>query len=428
METESLILLIILMLMFSAFFSGVEIAFISANRLRLELLKNQKGITSRILTGFSENSNSFLGMTLLGNNVALVVLGLSATKLLEEPLAGLFSNWFGAGDYSFLSMIIQTIFTTVLVLIFGEFIPKALFQINSARILQILAIPLKLLYWVMWLPVMVIMLITRLILKGLFKIDTKYEKQVFSRVDLEEFVEHFINIEEQEDNDLNTDIFQKAISFNKIKIRECMVPRMEISAIEINESIESLRSLILDSKHSKVLVYEDNIDNIQGYVHHFDLLSNPKTIKEILFPINVIPETMGARNLLNLFIEEHKSIAWVVDEFGGTAGIVTLEDILEEIFGEIHDEYDSEDFIDRQLSENEFIFSGRLEVDHINETYGLHLPEGEYETLAGLIFAHHENIPEPQELITIGPFEFKIINVSDRRIETVKLKVLNESD
>lgn len=426
---ETHILIIIIALMFSAFFSGVEIAYISMNKLKLELLKNGNSLTGRILSGFADNSARFLGMTLLGNNLALIILGTYTSILFDPLLVSGFRNWLGeSADVGFLVLISQTIITTVMVLFFGEFIPKALFRIDPTAILTCLAVPLKAIDYVLWIPVWLIMTITDFILKYVLRVDIRTQSSVYSRVDLEEFVHQFVKNNEKEDEEIDTEIFEKAMSLTDLRIKECMIPRTEVVAIDISSSIEDLKELILESKHSKILVYEDNVDTIKGYVHHFDLLKKPETIDEILFPIKVVPESMGARDLLNLFIKDQRSIAWVVDEFGGTAGIVTLEDILEEIFGEIHDEHDSEDLIERQISDNEYIFSGRLEIDHLNDKYELNIPEGEYETLGGFIVAFHESIPQQSEVIVIGNFEFKMIAVSDTRIETVKMIVLNSGE
>lgn len=428
---ENQLFIIILSLLFSAFFSGVEIAYISMNRLKLELLKNQGSLTGRVLAGFASNSSRFLGMTLLGNNIALIVLGIAASSMLEPWLLNRFTGLFGVGnDYQVSILITQTLLTTLLVLIFGEFLPKALFRVNPTGILQFFALPLKVVDIVLWLPVKLIVYITDFILHnimGIEKTDTK-QKPVYSKVDLEEFVNQFVKSDQREEEDIDTEIFERALSLTDIKVRECMIPRTEIVAMEINAGIEDLLKQFLESKHSKIIIYEETVDNIKGYVHHFDLLKKPDNIADILFPIKVVPETMGARNLMNMFIKDHKSIAWVVDEFGGTAGIVTLEDILEEVFGEIQDEHDSEDFIEKQISEHEYIFSGRLEVDYLNEKYALNLPDGDYETLAGLIVSRHESIPGADELIIIDQFEFKVIAVSDTRIETVKMTVLSEGE
>ncbi|CAN5306484.1 hemolysin family protein [soil metagenome] len=424
METE--IILIVVSLFFSAFFSGVEMAFVTANKLKLELLKSQGGVVGSIIAGFVNNPSRFLGMTLLGNNIALIVLGMMASKLLEPGILRQLQIGFGYNyDYQALVLIIQTIITTILVLIFGEFIPKALFRINPEGVLQLLALPLKAMDFIFRVPVLFITWLSHLFLEKVLKVSTQHTTPVYNQVDLEDFIKQFVKKDqEEEEEDLNTDILERAMSLTEVRIRECMIPRTEIEAVEVNDTIEDLRNKFLETKHSKLIVYEEDIDHILGYVHHFDLLDNPESIHEIIFPIKVIPESMGARSLLNHFTKEHKSIAWVVDEFGGTAGIVTLEDILEEIFGEINDEHDSEDFIERQIADDEYIFSGRLEVDYVNDKYDLDIPEGDYETLSGFVVSNHEDIPDMDEVIIIGRYQIKIITVSDTRINTVKIKVL----
>lgn len=424
METD--IILIAVALLFSAFFSGMEMAFITANKLKLELLKSQGGFASDTIARFVNDPSRFLGMTLLGNNVALIILGIIASRLMEPGIEAQFQAWFGYNrDYQALVLVAQTIFTTILVLIFGEFLPKTIFRINPEGILELMAIPLRVIDFVFRWPVMFITWLSHLFLEKLLKVNTKHNVPIYTKVDLEDFIKQFVrNDQEEEEEQLNTDIFERAMSLTEVKIRECMVPRTEIEAVEVTDTIEDLRNKFLQSKHSKLIIYEEDIDHILGYVHHFDLLKSPTSIRELLFPIKVIPESMGARSLLNHFTKEHKSIAWVVDEFGGTAGIVTLEDILEEIFGEINDEHDSEDFIERQIADDEYIFSGRLEIDYLNEKYDLDLPEGDYETLSGFVVSNHEDIPEMDELIILGRFQFKMISVSDTRINTMKLKVL----
>lgn len=423
METD--IILIVISLFFSAFFSGIEMAFVTANKLKLELLKAQGGVTGNIIARFIDDPSRFLGMTLLGNNIALIVLGMMASKLLEPRILGQLQSWLGHGhDLQALVLICQTIITTVVVLIFGEFLPKALFRINPEGILQLLAVPLRVIDFTLRIPVLFITWLSHLFLEKFLKVNTKHTAPAYSKVDLEDFIKQFVKNDQEEEEDLNTDILERALQLTDVKIRECIVPRTEIEAVEVDDTLEDLRNKFLETKHSKLIVYEEDIDHILGYVHHFDLLNNPTSIREILFPIKVIPESMGARILLNHFTKEHKSIAWVVDEFGGTAGIVTLEDILEEIFGEINDEHDSEDFIERQIADDEYIFSGRLEIDYLNEKYALDLPEGDYETLSGFIVNNHEDIPDMDELIIIERFQFKIISVSDTRINTVKLRLL----
>ncbi len=412
--------LVIITLLFSAFFSGIEIAYVTANKLKLELLRKQGTLAGRMLGTTTASPSRFLATTLVGNNIALIVLGISMAKLLEPAIASFLPQ---SVNNEFSVMLIQTLITTLIVLFLGEFIPKALFRLNPDDSLKIFSLPLFLLYWLLFPIVQLIVSFTHIILKLIFRIDFSDDPHVFSHADLEHFINQFVKNKE-EDKEINTDILERAIYLKEVRARECMVPRTEIEGIDVNSTLEELRAEFVRTHLSRIIIYDDSLDNILGYVHHFDLLKKPATIRDILFPIKVIPESMLAKDILNLFMRDHKSICWVVDEFGGTSGIVTLEDVLEEIFGEIKDEHDTEQFVEKQVYEDEFIFSGRLEVDFLNEKYKLNLPEGEYETLAGFILSNHENIPEKGEEIFIGNFKFKILSVSETRVETVRLKLL----
>lgn len=414
--------IILVSLLFSALFSGIEIAYVSANKLRIEL-GNQKGkVTGRLLARFSKIPSYFIGTLLIGNNIALVIYGIGMAKLLEPPLVQLLP---GVTQNSIIVLLLQTLISTLLVLLVGEFIPKLLFRINPNGILRIFALPIGLLFLVLSPFVGLVIILSKAILFGLFKIRVEESKPVFSKLDLEAFVQEHSpgDIEEQE---INTELFQNALYLIKVKARECMVPRPEIQAIDVNSTIADLTQMFIGSQLSRIIVYDGNIDNILGYVHHHELLKKPESIRSILFQIPVIPETMPAMTVLNLFTKRRKTIAWVVDEFGGTAGILTLEDILEEIFGEIEDEHDKLEFIERQLSDNEYIFSARLEVDYLNETYRLNIPTGDYETLGGYIMNHTASIPGMKENIRTDRFEFTILHASENKIETVKLRVIGE--
>jgi len=412
--------LIIITLLFSAFFSGIEIAYVTANKLKLELLRKQGSFSGRMLGITTSSPSRFLATTLVGNNIALIVLGISMAKLLEHRIASFLPQSIN-GEFGV--MLIQTLVTTVIVLFVGEFIPKVLFRINPDSTLRFFALPLIVIYWLLYPLVQLIVLFTHLVLKLVFRIDFSETPLMFSHVDLEHFINQFVKNKE-EDKEINTDILERAIYLKEVRAKECMVPRTEIEGIDVNSTLEELRAEFVRTHLSRIIIYDDSLDNILGYAHHFDLLKKPATIRDILFPIKVIPESMLAKDILNLFMRDHKSICWVVDEFGGTSGIVTLEDVLEEIFGEIKDEHDTEQFVEKQIYEDEFIFSGRLEIDYLNEKFKLNLPEGEYETLAGFILSYHENIPEKGEEIFIGNFKFKILSVSETRVETVRLKVL----
>jgi len=416
MEIQYIIMIVSLLA--SAFFSGMEIAFVSNNKLKVGLLKQENGRLAKIISGFYDKQSRFLSTILIGNNIALVIFGIA--------IASLVGYWFPNINNDFLQLLVQTIISTIIVLFLGEFIPKILFQLNPNAILKFFAIPFSILYILLWLPVQFINSISGFFIRKVFQQDDTIAELEYSKVDLGDFVmSSAYGTEEQED--LNTDLFEKALYLTKVKVRECMLPRPEIEAVDITCTIEELVQKFVDTKHSRILVYSDSIDSVLGYIHHHDMLKKPKNLQSIIIPIKVVPETMPVRSLMDVFIKERKSIAKVVDEFGGTAGIITLEDIIEEIFGEIEDEHDVPEFIEEQISLDEFIFSGRLEVDYLNEKYELKIPDGEYETLAGFIFSVYEHIPKMGENIRTEDFDMKVISVSKTRIETVKLKQLKPS-
>jgi CBS domain containing-hemolysin-like protein len=308
-------------------------------------------------------------------------------------------------------------------LIIGEFLPKAIFRAKNDTLLTFFA-PLANFFHNLFLPLTDLFVnMSQWILKYVFNVRVNNKNEVFTKVDLEHFFQQ-TKEQDEESQELNTELFENALSLPTIKIRQCLVPRTEIVALDINASLEEAKLEFINTKLSKLLVYEESIDNIVGYIHQLDLFDKPSNVKDMLHPIIAVPESMSATDLINKFSKERKSIAWVVDEFGGTAGIVTMEDVLEEIFGEIHDEYDEEEFVEKQLAEDEFILSGRLELDYLNEKYNLELPAGESETLSGYIINEHETIPKQKETIIINNFKFDILTVSDTRIEMVKLKVL----
>lgn len=416
--------LIILALIFSAFFSGIEIAYVTANRLKIELLKKQGTFTGRMLGVTTASPSRFLATMLVGNNIALIVLGIIMAKLLEPLIAAQLP---ASINNELVVILIQTLITTLIVLFVGEFIPKALFRLNPDGALKLFALPMFIIYWLLFPLVQLVVSFTHVVLRLLFKIDFSEDPFVFSHVDLDHFINQFVKNKEEESKEVNTDILERAIYLREVRAKECMIPRTEIEGIDVTSTMEELREVFVKTHLSRIIIYDDTIDNILGYVHHFDLLKKPAAIRDILFPMKVIPESMLAKDILNLFMRDHKSVCWVVDEFGGTSGIVTLEDVLEEIFGEIKDEHDTEQFVEKQIYEDEFIFSGRLEIDYLNEKYHINLPEGEYETLAGFILTHHENIPEKGEEIVIGNFRFRILSVSETRVETIRVKMLGES-
>jgi CBS domain containing-hemolysin-like protein len=412
------ILCIVGTLLFIGFFAGYEIAFVTANRLTIELKKKQGKKSGTILARFMEFPARFIGTCLIGLNIFLVIYGLLFDELLQM---GVWNPLKLENEY--LKLAFDTFLSTIVVLIIGEFLPKAIFRAKNDTLLTFFA-PLANFFHNLFLPLTDLFVnMSQWILKYVFNVRVNNKNEVFTKVDLEHFFQQ-TKEQDEESQELNTELFENALSLPTIKIRQCLVPRTEIVALDINASLEEAKSEFISTKLSKLLVYEESIDNIVGYIHQLDLFDKPSNVKDMLHPIIAVPESMSATDLINKFSKERKSIAWVVDEFGGTAGIVTMEDVLEEIFGEIHDEYDEEEFVEKQLADDEFILSGRLELDYLNEKYNLELPADESETLSGYIINEHETIPKQKETIIINNFKFDILTVSDTRIEMVKLKVL----
>lgn len=410
-----------------AFFSGVEIAFLSSNKFKIELDVTQNKITAKILSRFVQSPSQFITSILIGVNICTVIFGIYCTELFTPWLNNILPDSL-KGDFSIL--FIQTIITTILVLIAGEFIPKALFRLNPNQALTTLSIPLLVFYFIAYPLVYIVLWLAHVLLKLLFNIEFTDDKPAFGRTDLDHFIDE-VNNSLSPKGELNEEIkmFQKALDFDRIKVRECLIPRSDIIAINIEASIEELSKQFKETGLSRILVYRDNIDNIIGFVHSIELFKQPKSIQEVLLPLMIVPETMLARKLLSDFTQHRKSVAVVVDEHGLTAGIITVEDIIEEIFGEIDDEYDTELLTEKDLGNNEYIFSGRLEINYLNHKYGLDLPESEeFITLGGLIFHHHENIPQLRELITIDPFQFHILSIKNNSIESVRLIKRGKTD
>lgn len=415
------LIIIIITIFFSAFFSGMEIAFISANKLELEMDRQQKTLTAGILNIFSSNPQQYIATMLVGNNIALVIYGLAIANVLEPPLKQYLNS-------DILILIIQTIISTLIILFTAEFLPKTLFRINSNGFLKVLSLPVLLFYVLLYPIANFSMFVSKVIIKGLFKkdISDESEKKVFSKVDLNHFIkksdQSISNEEVEEETEIK--LFKNALDFTKVKIRDCMVPRTEIDAVDESASIDELKQHFIKSGYSKIMVYRDSVDNMIGYVHSSQLFKNPQEIKSIVNRIPIVPETMQASKLMGLFTQKKKTIAVVVDEFGGTSGLVTTEDILEEIFGEIEDEHDTDDLTFKKIKEKEWIISARYEISTLNEKYNFGLPENdEYDTIAGLIINSQEDIPKPNTIINIGNFEFRILKSSNIRIELVLMKL-----
>ncbi|PZX60506.1 hemolysin family protein [Hydrotalea sandarakina] len=413
---------LIVTLLFIGYFAGYEIAFLSANRLSIELKKKQGRNGGIIVSKFLEKPTQFIGTCLIGTNLFLVAYGLLFDELLNSSIWNFFKRFFDI-ENSYLKLVFNTFLSTLIVLIFGEFIPKAIFRARNDSLLIVFA-PLAKFFHNIFQPLALFFVgISQWILKYIFNVPIKDKSEVFSKVDLEHLYQQ--NKDNDEENaEVNNELFENALSLPMVKIRQCLVPRTEIEAVEINTPLEEVREKYIQTKLSKLIVYEDTIDNILGYIHQLDLFKKPASIKDILLPIPTVPETMSATDLISKFSKERKTIAWVVDEFGGTAGIVTLEDVLEEIFGEIKDEYDTEELVEKQIAEKEYLLSGRLELDYLNEKYHLEFNDEESETLSGFIINKHSTIPKPKERIIIGPYQFDVLNVSETRIDMVKLKIL----
>lgn len=411
---------ILITMAFSAFFSGMEIAFVSSNKLRFEMDRNEQSITSRILSIFYRNPNNFISTMLVGNNIALVIYGILMAELIENQLlANYISN-------EFLLVLIQTIISTLIILVTGEFMPKTLFKINPNFTLNLFAIPTFICYIILY-PISKLASGISGILLWLTgtKINKETSEKAFSKVDLDHFIQSSIQDSDNE-TEINTEvkIFQNALDFSSIKIRDCMVPRTEIIAIEEDTSIEELMELFIEKGISKILVYQDNIDNIIGYIHSSEMFNEPQDWKNCIRQLPFVPETMNANKLMKLFMQQKKSLAVVVDEFGGTSGIVALEDLVEQIFGEIEDEHDTTSYVAKEVGYNEYVLSGRLDIEKANELFPLDLPDSdEYQTIGGLILHEYQSFPKAHEIITLGKFQFRIIKVTSTKIELVKLKV-----
>lgn len=411
--------IILLTLIASAFFSGLEIAFITSNKLRIELESKQGKWIQSILSYFNKYPTRFLGTMLLGNNIAIVVFGIYMEEELRYFISPFIHSPIGL-------LFVQTIISTLFILITADFLPKNIFRINPNLILNFFAIPLWVVYWLMYPVVFLTIELSEFVLKKIFKVTIENEKLAFGRIDLDYYVREGSKADKINEVEHEIKIFKNALGFANVKARECMIPRIEIVAVNVNEKIGKLTEIFVQTRLSKILIYETTIDNIIGYVHSHELFRQPDSIRSVLLPANIIPESMPASEVLTLFIQQRKSIAVVVDEYGGTSGIITMEDIIEEIFGEIEDEHDKEEMIEKQISKNEFLFSGRLEIDYLNEKYKLDLPSFEdFETLSGLIIHHHESIPITNEEIHLGKFVFRVVSVGNNRIDQAHLKIID---
>ena len=419
MEIELIIIVISIIL--SAFFSGMEIAFVSANKMHIELEKKREGFIPRLLTKITQKSSKFITTMLVGNNISLVIYSYYMGKFLIRILPLDSFN-------DFTILLIQTIISTIIILITAEFLPKAIFRIYANEVLKIFAFPAYVFYYLFHFFSEFITIISDFFLKVFFKTDSDEQQTAFSKEELGNYINEQLETGNDDDEmDSEIQIFQNALEFQNVKAREVMVPRTEIVSVEMHETVTNLKNIFIDTGLSKILVYKTSLDDIVGYVNAFELFKKPKTIKSILLPLELVPESMMINDILNTLMKKRKSVAVGVDEYGGTSGMITVEDIVEELFGEIEDEHDTVILTEKQIDDSVYLFSARLDVDYINETYKLNLTESEnYETLGGLIVNHTEQIPAQDEIVIIDEFQFTILEVSNTKIDLVELKFLEE--
>ena len=415
---EIQLVIIILSIISSAFFSGMEIAFVSANKLQIEIEKQQGGFLSKILTKLTKNPSKFITTMLVGNNIAIVIYGYFMGDLLMHFIEPYLSN-------VFFVLIIQTFISTAIILVTAEFLPKAIFRIYANEALRVFSIPAYFFYILFYFISIIISKISDVILKLFFNTTDDQIIQEFSKKELGNFISEQLETSTEE-VDSEIQIFQNALEFHNVKAREVMIPRTEIKALEVHETINNLRQLFVETGLSKILIYKNSLDNIIGYVNAFELFKKPKNIRSIMFPIEYVPESMTIKSILENLSKKRKSVAIVLDEYGGTSGLITKEDIIEELFGEIEDEHDTFDLTEEKINNREFLFSARLEIDYINETYDLDIPKKDaYETLGGFIVNHTENIPKINEIITIGNYQLTIKKVTATKIEEIYLKIID---
>ena len=405
---------IVVSLLLSAIFSGSEIAFISSSKLRVELKKKKGTRRGLILSGFFEKPADFLSTMLVGNNIVLVIF----TFLMTTALSPILQEFLQTKDELFL-LLVNTIIITIVVLIFGEFLPKTFFRLYSDTVLYFLAYPLLILQKILKLPSWIMFQSSKSIIGRFANLPQEEQDVSFTRTDLEDFIKSTRT--SSEEKEVDTELFEKALKLRKARLRDCMIPRTEIVHIDVSSTLEDLKKVIEETKISRILISDGDIDNISGYVHHQQLFQNPKSLKKIIMPIEYLPEAMRIRDAMDAFIKRNLSIVCVVDEYGGTSGLVTMEDIVEEIFGEIDDEHDQEDLVEVKISDNEFLFSGRLEIDYLNEKYNLNFPEGEYQTLSGYIVMTSGDIPEEGTEIVLNDHKFILVMVSNTKIETIRV-------
>jgi putative hemolysin len=416
----------------SAFFAGVEMAFVSANRLYFELQAKQGILTGTIIASFFKNPSKFIGTMLIGNTLSLVVYGI----YMEGYLHHFFEHWLSAlpPNFQFLNndiigLLLPSVLATILILALAEYLPKSIFMLNPDVFLEVLAIPIFIIYYAMYPLVYVIVSFSKWFIINVLRLDYSENKPVFGLTDLNNYIQNLNKKDNKEEEvaEVDTKIFNNALEFREVKVRDCMIPRTEIVGIDLEETIEDLKKIFVESGHSKVIVYRDTIEDVVGYCHSLALFKKPKDIKSIMTPISIVPEAMPAHVLMAHLSKARKSVAIVVDEFGGTSGLISLEDIMEQIFGEIEDEYDSDEhLLEEKIDEKSYHLSGRLEIDYLNEKYNWNLPEGDYDTLGGLIISVNEDLPEIDELVQLYPFNFTVLSMQDARIDTIRVNIIGE--
>jgi putative hemolysin len=423
MDTSAYVM-IAFTLIFSFFFSGIEIAFLSANKLQIELQSKQGHRWGKIMSWFIKRQSWFIGTTLIGNTLALVLFGIYMAELIEPWLA---ANLPASVNDEAVILTLQTLISTLLILFTAEFLPKSLFLINPNLMLTTLAIPFAIAAFILAPLTFSIVYLSKLVIIHVLRIEYSEEKPVFALTDLNNYLKSMMKVRhDDEDIELDKKIFHNALEFKTVRIRDCMIPRTEVTALEVEEGMEKLKEAFVQSGHSKILIFKDSIDNVIGYCHSSALFKKPQKIEDILTPIHIVQETMMANQLMVQLLKDRKSMALVVDEFGGTSGIVSMEDVIEEIFGEIEDEHDSDSLIEQKIDEHTYLLSARLEVDYLNDTYKWQLPKGDYGTLGGLILSYTEDFPDEGETISIPPYSFIIQKTENKLINTVKLTVDNE--
>jgi putative hemolysin len=421
---------IVLMLILTAFLSGMEIAFLSANKLRIELESKQGNISAKIFSFFIKRPSRFIATALVGMNIAVVIYSIKMDQLLEPHLAHVTESISLAGTAEKVAILLSSTFISTIILLFtAEFFPKALFRINPNGVLNFFAIPYQLIFYILSPIVIITTAVSEFILSKVFGVKLSKENITFGKIDLDNYVRQVTDTSEEEEKEIDHEIkiFQNALGFSESRVRDAMIPRTEVVAVEVNSSLEVLLQKFIETRLSKILIYDGNVDKMIGYVYSYDLFKKPKSIRSIIWPVNFVPETLLLKDVLKIFITQHKSMAIVVDEFGGTSGLLTIEDVIEEIFGEIDDEHDEEELIEKKISDTEYIFAGRHEIDYLNDEYDLDLPVSEdYETLAGMLINTLQGIPEQGQMVKVDNMEFHVLAVNNARVDKIRLKILPE--